>query len=468
MAARENQGLQIALIIFVILTIFLIVMTYFFFSGYSEEREKAKSMAEQKASADTAMRQAVDEFDRIKLLIGAAQPDKIESIEEAARADMQTHGEGLVESKQNYRDLVKHMSEKLHEYEAMNTKLAAETKELNDKIKTNEEAAKAEVAKYMADSKQAETDRDAERKKFNTNRDEIKNQMAQLASKFQSTEADRQKVVQQSATQIAALTGELQQSEELRERMLRKDEADEKANEYPDGRVTRVNQRTRLVWLNIGAADGLRNQTSFVVVAPEDGNPVKSEPKGLIQVIRLTADHQAEARIVDDDLSNPIMPGDNVFSTVWERGYREHFALAGRMDIDGDGDSDRQMIHDLIVLNGGMIDAEVDEEGTKTGDLSVDTKYLVEGDKPDAAGKALDAYSAIITEAQKLGVKTIHVHEFLNYMGYRGQERTVNLGQFAKPSDFKPRMPEAQRVIPGSVLPKDIRRQHDSDRANPQ
>ena len=40
MAARENQGLHIALIIFVILTIMLIVTTYIFFSNFQQERDK--------------------------------------------------------------------------------------------------------------------------------------------------------------------------------------------------------------------------------------------------------------------------------------------------------------------------------------------------------------------------------------------------------------------------------------------
>jgi hypothetical protein len=57
----------------------------------------------------------------------------------------------------------------------------------------------------------------------------------------------------------------------------------------------------------------------------------------------------------------------------------------------------------------------------------------------------------MITEAQKLGVKTMLVAEFLDYTGYKGGDRTVNLGRFANPSDFKPRLPEdVQRTIRGS------------------
>ena len=80
----------------------------------------------------------------------------------------------------------------------------------------------------------------------------------------------------------------------------------------------------------------------------------------MIEVTHLLSPHLAEARIVEDDLSNPLMPGDQIFSPSWEPGRAEHFALAGFIDIDGDGNSDRQRVHDLIALNGGVIDEEVD------------------------------------------------------------------------------------------------------------
>ncbi|MCH8828808.1 MAG: hypothetical protein IID45_04445 [Planctomycetes bacterium] len=208
------------------------------------------------------------------------------------------------------------------------------------------------------------------------------------------------------------------------------------------------------MWLNVGPADGLRRQTSFVIVAPEDGNPITSEPKGRIEVVRLTEAHEAEARIVEDDLSNPIMPGDNIFSVAWEAGRSEHFALAGMMDIDGDGESDRQRIRDLISLNGGIIDAEVTEDGTRTGQMTINTKYLVLGERPDDRSKDLDAYSTITDEAGTLGIKSFDVSEFVKYMGYKGEHKTVNLGRFAKPSDFKPRLPnDVQRIMPGSARP---------------
>ncbi len=462
MAARENQGLQIALIIFVILTIILIVTTYMFFSNYSQERDRAKSLAEQNASANSTAQKANADADEIKTLLGGDPAITLDALKEAARADIQAHGDNMVESKQNYRALVELMAGKIRSLEEAKTQLTAETASLNAQLAANQQAAQVEVAQYVDKLTTTAADLEGERAKFSQDRTELTGQMEQLNSKFQSANAERERVAQQTAGQIASLSGELKRNEDLLDRMRNQEEIEARANEYPDGKITRVNQRTRLVWLNVGPADGLRNQTSFVVVAPEDGNPVKSKPKASIEVVRLTNDHQAEARIIEDDLSNPVMPGDLIFSTVWDANRQEHFALVGTMDINNDGVEDTQLVHDLIALNGGVIDAQV-VDGKKTGDMSLETKYLVMGERPGTSGTVengeLTAFSEMMSEAQKLGVKTIPVSEFLDYMGYQGQERTVNLGKAANPADFTPRLPHGtQRVIRGKGQPDEYRR----------
>ena len=53
MATRENQGLQIALIIFLMLTVGLAISTYVYFRS-SEEQTKVAEAAEAKAKASDA------------------------------------------------------------------------------------------------------------------------------------------------------------------------------------------------------------------------------------------------------------------------------------------------------------------------------------------------------------------------------------------------------------------------------
>jgi hypothetical protein len=460
MATRDNQGLQIALIIFVMLTIVLIVTTYMFFRSFSDQRDKATALEQQNLDKDTKMRSAIAEAADLKSLITAAPNEGVDVLKKTAAEEFQVHGENLTDKNQNYRGLVEQLIAKIRKHEAAITTLTAQAAELNDKIKTNDEAAQKQIASYDQQMAKATDDLKGERQTFNDNRKTLTDQQTQLAAGFEAKQQQRDQAVQEYTGQVSTLTDNLAKTEKLLAALRNKEALESKAIEFPDGKVTHVNQKSRLVWLNVGPAEGLRRQTSFVIVAPEDGNPIKSTPKGMIEVVRLTGAHQAEARIVEDDLSNPIMPGDNIFSVVWQAGRGEHFALAGRMDIDGDGESDRQRIRDLISLNGGIIDAEVTDDGQRSGQMSVDTKYLVLGARPDAEGAAdREAYSSLFSEAQALGVETIPLARFVDYMGYKLEDRTVNLGQFARPSDFKPRLPDGvQRVVPGSAPSQDLRK----------
>jgi hypothetical protein len=115
------------------------------------------------------------------------------------------------------------------------------------------------------------------------------------------------------------------------------------------------------------------------------------------------------------------------------------------MDIDGDGQSDRNMIRNIITMNGGVIDAEVKDDGTSTGAVSVNTRYLVLGDKPTdkAAGTSvLTEYGKIRTAAQTYGVEVISLQKLLAQMGWKAEERTVELGgKGASPGEFRKRTP---------------------------
>lgn len=458
MAARENQGLQIALIIFVILTIILIVSTYMSFRAYSDHRDKANALQTQNSDKDRDMRAAIEEAAAFRALITSAQDEALDAVKEAAGNELQAHGDGLPEAERNYRGLVARLSSTLRKAEATNAEQAAKIQELESKLATNTEAAKAEASEYSKKLGQTANDLQQEREAFGQAREQITAQKEKQAADFSAARKQDVVEVQKSREQMAAISTQLARTDKLLEDLRNKESREEKANEYPDGKITRVSQRSRKVWLNVGQADGLRQQTSFVIVAPEKGNPIATEPKGRIEVVRVTGAHQAEANIVDDDLSDPIMPGDNIFSVVWEAGRPEHFALAGRMDIDGDGESDRELVRDLISLNGGVIDAEVTEDGQRTGQMSVHTKFLVFGDRPGADSKDLQGYSEIYKEAEELGVKSINAPEFVRYLGYKPQRRAVALGRDAKPTDFKARLPGGvQRVMPGSEKVQDIR-----------
>ena len=86
MAARENQGLQIALISFVILTILLSVFTYLLFSNWKEA--DLKMTAASKAESDAKSKQAAtqSELDTLKAVMG----EPAEACDSACRPGLPT------------------------------------------------------------------------------------------------------------------------------------------------------------------------------------------------------------------------------------------------------------------------------------------------------------------------------------------------------------------------------------------
>ena len=468
MAARENQGLQIALIIFVVLTIILIVSTYLLFRSYGDAQDAMKALKTDNDNKAKQTAQANAESEQFKGMIGAATTDKVEGVQETTKKDLEKHGKGLPASEQNYRALVKALAAELANANTRITEITAKEKELTDKVKADEAAKSGEIAEYKSKLDTFSNDLNEERKKFAKSLAAIEASKRDLAKTSAKTRQDFDDLTKKSSEQISELTSKNAKLEQVLKFRNDEERRTAKANEVADGKITWVNQRSRNVWINLGSGDGLRPLTSFSVfvdnsstVAPAgdaDAGRGPANRKGIIQVTRLIDRHMAEARIVEDDLSNPLMPGDNVFNTTWERGKAEHFALAGNIDIDNDGRSDRQQVRDLIALNGGVIDEEVDEDGKKTGEMSISTKYLVRGTAPKAVeGNKLSAWTEINKEAELLGVKAIRLKDFLDYMGYQEEDRTVNLGRKANPSAFKPRFPNGvQPLIP--TTPREFRK----------
>src|SRR5437764_14392512 len=113
MAAREHPALQIALTIFVMLTIVLTVSMFLFFRNYQEEQLKNKTLVTDNDTKKKAADAANLESEQYKVMIGAAPTDKAEAIGEAAKKDIETYGKGIPAEKQNYRELTRFLATEL-------------------------------------------------------------------------------------------------------------------------------------------------------------------------------------------------------------------------------------------------------------------------------------------------------------------------------------------------------------------
>ena len=440
MAARDNQGLQIALIIFVMLTIVLSVTTFMFFRKFEEAEIKEKSATAKTAESLKKELEAQEEATALKKVLGAGPRDTRQVIEDNAKEDIKAFGANFKEADQHYRQLVKYLHTELAASNALFVDAKQREEQLKAKLAAEEKVKLAEIAKYKDTFDKSVTDLNAERVNFNTDREQYKDatgkQGREIEVNRRKLEDDNKKLVEENQ----ALGRQIEKyAMKLKEALLKLRDKEQYAD-TPRGKITWVDQRGRVVWLNVGTAEGLRRQITFKVLAADETNLVDGKKKGSIEVTRLLDKHLAEARILDDDLSDPIMPGDQIFSKIWIPGRVEHFALAGFMDIDGDHQSDRKRILNVIAANGGIIDAQVGDDGKRIGEVTLNTRYLIMGERPtDKTGSAefLKAYSDILHQAEEFGVQKISLEQFLDNIGYQTEQQTVSLDANAQATDFK-------------------------------
>ncbi len=446
MAKRESQGLQAALILFVIITIALSVTTYYFYRESEEQRKAALAAKTEVRQLENGISTAVDKLTVFKYVLGIggvtqtdyekaqeSLPDDAEvtQLVQQFDADMTTFGVGLPPEQLNYTSLPSNIITKVRD---LTDTVENSLQNVRELTRQKEEIAKREAAAVQlavqTHQKQA-TVYDAELLKVKQLRDAAEKKQEEYAATIAAKSQQITKVDAESKRMIAEVEKQRDKEVQLKEAFQQQiKETQKESFEVADGQLTWVNQRSGTVWINLGSADGLRRQITFSVFDRDESAVTKANAKGTIEVIRIMEDHLAEAKIVESDSKNLFLPGDQIFSTAWQPGRRLHYALAGYMDIDGDRKDDREKVKSLILLNGGVVDSELLDDGKIEGKMNANTRYFVVGDRPTDASSdaARTGYARMLGEAQAYGVEQVSVEKFLTYMGYRGSEPTVPLG----------------------------------------
>ncbi len=315
----------------------------------------------------------------------------------------------------------------------LNAKVQALEGQYNEKVKA-EESAKAKVEASLAS---VTTESGEERSKKDK---EIEEQRAAL---------------KQSQDEFAKLDDEFKkhvESAEKREKNLRisiqllKDELRTLRNygfEVALGKVVSVDTDSNTVTINLGATDRLSKRTTFSVYTKANSGVARGaeDIKGAIEVIQIMGTHLAQARITQETMpSDPISPGDPIYTPAWSPGRFEKFAFVGKFDLDGDGKHDEEAINELLATNGAVMGSQVDQKGVRnTRKIDHETKFLVVGDIPDpteisdpeerrAVEEVKKHHENMKKEADEQGVTVVRKNDFLTWMGYRPRFKLFKAG----------------------------------------
>ncbi len=429
--ARESQGLQVLLIVFVMLSVVLGVVLYVYVKKADEATKAAVAADSAQKQAQQATDAAQKERDTLKRLIG--YPDRnTEDIEKQFAEDMQTYGNERNDSDKAvaekplfaegtlfYSRLLAGMNKVLQDRTAELITSRSEMADLEARFKSREMAKDEAIAALSAGYGKLD--------------EQVKKITGEVNSELQASSAQTNAFTQQVQTikknadlTVAAASQErtnAQKAIEDKEKDVRRladivRKTDREQMDIPSGEITWVSLPNKMVWVNRGRADALQRLTEFTVYSAESNDFAKAVKKGRIEVTSIDGDHSARARILDDKLADPILAGDKIFTPLWSPGQLNHFALTGIMNLDGDGRNQLSVVRGLITQKGGEVDAWLDEQGHKQGRITADTRYIVIGDAPSSPDSVKN-HTALINDADRYQVHKMTLTDFKQQVDYK-------------------------------------------------
>ncbi len=439
MATRENQGLQAIIIVLTILTIGLLVGLLLVNNARKTAVSRATSEEQKNTEATRAAGEAQGEANVFKTMMGFQESDGLEAIQTAFKAAMDGQG-NIPEESKNYGAVVALITEENRTLTKNAANAADEVKKLKETLLAVQAKKEAEVKEFQqqmdkarADLAEARTQYDADRARMTTENESYQQKLAELNTQHDEAMAALETEKTDLETQIVKLERSV---EELR---LGLPEVDQFA-QPADGRITGINQAQGTVWIDLGDADGLRPQVTFSIADQGLDDAAASEKKGSIEVVRILGPHMAEAKVTSDEATNPLLPGDRIYSQVWDRGRQVGFGIAGFIDLNDDGKDDLDKLKSIIAASGGAVDASPDATGAKQGNMKVSTRYLIQGEFPNDTrrGAWRDSWKNLDEEAEQLGIEKIALDEFLSLMGWQSEARSVPMDANARAEDFPP------------------------------
>ena len=452
MSNGKPTAVHFSLIFFVMLSIILAVLFWITKSDYNESQTQLAAETESNAAAKEGQRQSLNELNEIKrragltdLPVGLDDDETEQTMLGAMKKLMAEIGSGPMQGDQSWVSAIR----KLHsKYENARGSLQKRQDEINRKeaeLEALNEAKKATNTKFQEQTAKAEEDlrktvqsKDEELTAMSQQVDELKQEKEDLLTQVAQLQQTLKDATDEFEERLAGLTA---RNNKLRQEQ---DELIDQTWERADGLVQFVDHGRKLAFINLGSSDGLPVRTSFSVYRADHQGVArrnKEDIKAKIEVTRIVGSHLAEARILEQDIALPIAKGDPVYSPLFTVGVKEKISFVGTIDLDGDGNSDRERLHTIVAAAGAEVDNEVLDDGSLVGDgLSVDTSFLVIGDIPsaeptadpdqDEANAQVRAMEAELKQsARELGIRWVALKDFMDYVGYKPRSRLFRPGE---------------------------------------
>jgi hypothetical protein len=457
--AESKTGLVVSLVIFVLTTIIgaaFAVMMY----------NKTEELTKQAADAKKDLKTRTEERDAERLrrimanqLIGLVNEDDASAME-TLKGDKKTYDSELYRLDQLFGPLgVKWdpaqakptvtMVDRLKEFQKLLADAQAAQKNTladADKSKQEYQAAQASeaAAKKAAQAAQKKAN-DAQVAAEQVDSAKLLGAVDQI-NKLSQEKEQLKKDMETMEINYKKQLGNLNESRDAMSKLIRKqqEQLDTKRDDIlvtdlPKGKITRIDNRTGMAYINLGSADFVRPQLTFSIAAPGAlGKAGKKDRKGALEVVKVIGDHSSQAKLIDttNAIQDPILEGDLLYNPAWDAGRRSRVAIAGLIDLTGSGVDQTQDFIRALEKQGILVDQYLDlrDIQLKGPGMTEITDYLVLGEIPqpgdptaglNAIGtregkmiKMREIIAQLQDDAKKKGVPIIQYRRFLQSMGF--------------------------------------------------
>jgi hypothetical protein len=444
MASKDSNSLVISLSIFVLLTVGLGIAWYFTWDHSADLQRQLADSTKAEANSKSAIQGLQGEVASLKELIG--RPGATDEVVAGAKAQIAARaGDGSAAARPLEEAMTKNAVDRDINALTANERLAqtnAKIAELNALVVSHEgsmKSVKDELDKKEAELREKERLHGEQLLQREKQIDELKTQLTSVQDEYATFRTTTERSIEELEKEIS------QQRQALITLRREKMKLEGLTFERPDGNLTFVDQDALTCYVDIGSRDELRIGTTFSVYAKNNSGVGRSQSdkdlKGKIEIVGLLGDHLAEARIVDQKVSDPLASGDPIYSPLFWPGQKLQIAVVGMLDFDGNPGSDREEFKRIVSGAGAEIALEINDEGKiigKSGEelsasdipnrITSATRFLLVGDLGDestADTAQKEIYNRIRSHkedmtdaAENNGVYVLSLSSFLDYIGY--------------------------------------------------
>ncbi|MFN9549652.1 MAG: hypothetical protein ACK56Q_05185 [Pirellulaceae bacterium] len=465
MAARDRNlfAWQAYVLTMTIISLGLLIALGYVLFTMSTNTKKMESAVTRASEAERQIQTANSKLQALQAMVGNKQFSEaefqqalqsigtdadIDTIKKKFDGDMSLFGPDVPSQDRNYSKLVSDLMKAVRDRNLQIDRSSKEVERLTQEVNLIRDQETKAREKEVAEKKELQA-------KLEQTIQEYLDKEAALKKNHETEVAVAQKniaALRQEKTKIESDLKDIR-SENLQLTQFKKDimeqlvkETEREDFESAQGKVVSVDPRGVLVWVNMGRKQGLRPGIRFSVLNADTIRVTEATPKAQIEITKVD-DNMAQGRVLSDRLNVPVIADDLVYSPTWKVGGKMKFALLGKMDVDGNGSDDRDLVRQMIEQNGGEVVEELGPDGKSRGEIDIYTRYLVVGEMPKVSGDVNDPraqdlgrkYNDLRTRARQLNVSEMTLDRLMGYLRKYDEDRTIPLGDAIRSEDFRDR-----------------------------